>query len=562
MQVASSSAARAVAAALVALALPATSPAQTPPTQAPAPAGAVRSLSLTDAVQLALEQNLGVRAERISPQIQQEAVLLAQAAWQPTFTSNFAYNSTDTPPDSFLSGAQQTLKSDFFQGTAGVQQLLPWGASYTFGWDGSRSTTNNFFSNFNPRLRSNLQISFVQPLMRNFRTDSSRTQLVVSRRNREISDTQLRATVVNTVRNVKNAYWDLKYAIANLDVRRQSLELARQTLKDNRTRVEVGTMAPIDIVEAEAEVARNEEAVILAEAQIRQAEDRLRALVFDPASPDFWTTTIEPVDEPQVQAVVADADAAIRAALDKRTDLQQARKQLEVLDANLRYYRDQMLPQVNLEAEYSATGLGGTQLIRGEGFPGPIIGETSRGFGKVLGDVYTFDYPAWTLGVRVSYPIGRSAAQASYARTRLQYDQGQLQIRNLELQVATQVRDAARQVNTNIKRIEATRAARVLAERRLEAEQKKFGVGMSTSFLVFQAQRDLATARVNELRAILDYNQSLADFEAVQEAAIGGGAGGGIGLAGAATTATTGATTGTTGTAGGQATGQGQVPIR
>lgn len=556
MQVASSSAARAAAAALLVLTLPATVPAQTSPAQPPAPAGPVRSLSLTDAVQLALEQNLGVRVERISPQIQEEAVLLAEAAWKPTFTSNFAYNSTDTPPDSFLSGAQQTLKTDFFQGTAGVQQLLPWGASYTFGWDGSRSTSNNIFSNFNPRLRSNLQISFVQPLLRNFRTDSSRTQLVVSRRNREISDTQLRATVVTTVRNVKNAYWDLKYAMANLEVRRQSLELARQTLRDNRTRVEVGTMAPIDIVEAEAEVARNEEAVILAEAQIRQAEDRLRALVFDPSAPDFWTMTLEPVDEPQMEAVVVDADAAVRAALDKRTDLQQARKQLEAVDANLRYYRDQMRPQVNLEAEYATTGLGGTQLIRGEGFPGPVIGETSRGFGKVLGDVYTFDYPAWTLGVRVSYPIGRSAAEASYARTRLQYDQGQLQIRNLELQVATQVRDAARQVTTNIKRIEATRAARVLAERRLEAEQKKFGVGMSTSFLVFQAQRDLATARVNELRAILDYNQSLADFEAVQEAAI---AGGGVSLAGAGTTA---ATAGTTSTTGAPATGQTQGQIR
>jgi len=549
MQVASSSAARAVSAALLALVLPAASPAQTPSAQAPGPAGPVRSLSLTDAVQLALEQNLGVRVERINPQIQQEGVLLAQAAWQPTFTSNFSYNSTDTPPDSFLSGAQQTLKTDFFQGTTGVEQLLPWGASYTFGWDGSRSTSNNIFSNFNPRLRSNLRISFVQPLLRNFRTDSSRTQLVVSRRNREISDTQLRATVVTTVRNVKNAYWDLKYALANLEVRRQSLELARQTLKDNRTRVEVGTMAPIDIVEAEAEVARNEEAVILAEAQIRQAEDRLRALVFDPSAPDFWTMTIDPVDEPQMEPVVVDADAAIRTALDKRTDLQQARKQLENVDANLRLYRDQMLPQVNLEADYSTTGLGGTQLVRGEGFPGPIIGERNRGFGRVLGDVYTFDYPAWTLGVRVSYPIGRSAAEASYARARLQYDQGRLQIRNLELQVATQVRDAARQVNTNIKRIEATRAARVLAERRLEAEQKKFGVGMSTSFLVFQAQRDLATARVNELRAILDYNQSLADFEAVQEAAVGGA---GVSLAGAGTAA---APTGAAGTTGGQPTG-------
>ena len=348
--------------------------------------------------------------------------------------------------------------------------------------------------------------------------------MIVSRKNREISDVQLRGVVVGTIRNVKTAYWDLKYAIANLEVQRQSLELARQTMKDNRTRVEVGTMAPIDIVEAEAEVARNEENVIVAEGQIRQVEDRLRALVFDPAGPDFWRLVLDPVDSPVMQATPIDIDAAVQTALAKRTDLQSARKQLENVDSSLRFYRNQTLPQFDFRFDLNTTGLGGTQLIRDPPFPpGPIVDEFTRGFWPTVGDVYGFDFPAWTLALNVSYPLGKGVAKAAYARTQLEREQGLLQIKDTELQVGTQVRDTARQANTNMKRVGATRAARVLAERRLEAEQKKFGVGMSTSFLVFQAQRDLSTARVNELQAILDYNKALVDFEAVQETSITGG---------------------------------------
>jgi outer membrane protein TolC len=498
-----------------------------PPAGEPPPARPARQLSLDQAIQLALEQNLGIQIERVNPRIQDERVASARAAFLPTLGSDLSYNNSDSPPDSFLSGSEagSVLKTDFFQTTADLRQQLPWGgASYALGWEGSRSTTNNIFSNFDPRLQSNVQFSFSQPLLRDFGTDAARTELLASRRGRDIADLDLRATIVQTVRDVKQAYWDLKYKIAHRDVQQQSLDLARQTLRDNRTRVEVGTMAPIDIVEAEAEVARNEEAVIIAEAAIQQAEDRLRTLIFDRAAPDFWRQAIEPIDAPRLDAVGIDVEAAVRSALDGRTDLQRAHVDLAGVNDTIRFFRNQTLPRVDARFDYRATGLGGTQLERGGGFPGPVIGEVTRGFGDVLADVLKSDFPTWTAGIVVSYPIGRSSAQADLARTRLAYSQSELQITNLELQIVREVRDLGRQVTTNAKRIEATGAARVLAERRLEAEQKKFGVGTSTSFLVFQAQRDLATARANELRAVLDYNTSLADFEAVQEAAPGGSA--------------------------------------
>jgi outer membrane protein TolC len=490
---------------------------------ASAPEGPVRHLTIDEAVRLALEQNLALRVDRITPEIEDQNVLEARTAWAPTLNGNLFYNNTDTPPDSFLAGSEDTLQTSFTSGSVGVGQLLPWGADYSVGWDARRGTSNSVFTSFNPTLRSNLDLSYTQPLLRNRAIDSPRRQLVISRRNRQISDEDLRAAVVSTVRSVKNAYWDLKATVANLDVQRQSLELAQQTLRDNRTRVEVGTMAPIDIVEAEAEVARNQEGVITAQAAIKTAEDRLRTLIFDPSTPQYWQLRLDPIDPPQMEQVPIDVEAAVRSALDRRTDLKRAKLQLQNVESNLEFYRNQTLPQVNLQVDYGATGLGGTQYEREPGFPpGPVIREINRGFGTVLGDVFTSEYPSWQFGVVVSYPIGRSAAHTSYTRTQLQLNQGKLQLQDLELQIGTQVREIARQVNTNAERVAATRATRTLAERRLEAEQKKFSVGTSTSFLVFQAQRDLSDARVNELRALLDYNRSLANFEAVQETAIGG----------------------------------------
>jgi len=285
--------------------------------------------------------------------------------------------------------------------------------------------------------------------------------------------------------------------------------------------VEIGTTPPIDIVEAESEVAQREEAVIVGEAQIQTAEDQLRALVFDPATPDFWTMHIEAVDLPSFQPIAVDADAAVRNALDKRTDLQQTSKSMEVTDINIRFLRNQSLPDVTASFNYGLSGIGGTQLVRGPGPFGPgtgeVTGQLQRPFGNVLGDLVGNSFPAWTAALNISYPLGHSQAEANLAKARLQNAQQLAQLRNQQLQASTQVREAARQVVTNQKRVDSTRASRTLAERRLDAEQRKLAAGTSTNFVVFQTQRDLAVARNNELKAILDFNQSLVDLETVQE---------------------------------------------
>ena len=520
----------------------ATQPAPQPP-DAP---GETRRLTIDEAVRLALENNLGIQIARFDPRVQDQTVVQAKAAWIPSLQNKFQKNSQDSPNNSFLAGGLGGKTTNAaFTNSLGVTQQTPWGGLYSASWDGARSTTNSTFTTFSPQIRSGLSLSVQQPLIRNFSIDSLREQVLVSLKNREISEVDLRQTVATTMRTVRNAYWNLAYATASLSVQRESLELAQQSLRDTRARVEIGTTPPIDIVEAESEVATREEAVIVAEAQIKTAEDQLRALVFDPSAPDFWTMSIEAVEIPPFQPIDVDTDGAVRNALGKRTDLQRQEKNLEVNDVQIRYLKNQTLPDVNAQFDYGLSGLGGTQLVRGVGPFGPgsgtVIGQTDRGFGSVLGDLFNNRYPAWTASLNVSYPIGTSQQEANLARARIQYNQAQTQLKNQQLQVSTQVREAARQVQTNQKRVATTRAARSFAERRLEAEQRKFAAGTSTSFIVFQTQRDLSQARNNELKAILDYNQSVVDLETVQEVPLAG--------SGAAGTTATQATAGTAATA-------------
>jgi outer membrane protein len=505
----------------------------------------VRRLSIDEAVTLALEQNLGIRIQRFDPQIQDTSVAQARAFWAPNLTTNFNRNSqTLQSTNAFTGSGASTLNQSFFNQVV-FNQTLRTGAQYSATWFNSRTTTTNLSEIFVPRLGSGLNLQFSQPLMRNFEIDQIRQQVANSKKSRELSDIQLGGVITGTLRAVKNAYWDLSYAIANLKTQQQSLALSQQSLKDEQKRVEIGVRAPIDIVQAQAEVASNEERVIVAEATIKAAQDNLRALILDPGTPDFWNVVFDPTDAASFAAQAIDTDAAVRNALDKRSDLRSAKNSLEQSETNIKYYRNQAKPEVDANISYLTNVSGGTLLSPVTDLQAIIAGTATRsvvsqrGFGTVLGDIFQNSYPNWTVGVSINYPLGSNVSQANLARVRLQFEQAQAQLKNLEMQVATQVRGVARNVQTNQQRVQSARASRELQEKKLEAEEKKLAAGMSSSFFVFQAQRDLALARTAEIQAISDYNKSLVDFEAVQQVPLGGG-GGGITTAGSGAVATNG----------------------
>ena len=487
-----------------------------PPSARPAPAGPVIKVSRDEAVQMAVDNNPDLAGDRLDPAISQERLNAAKAAYVPTLQTGVTRNSQLQPPTSLFSGTEG-LETGVWSGNANIVQLMPWGGgNYLFGVDTSRTTTNSLISSLNPSVTARLQVGISQPLLRNFKIDATRAEVDIAQRNRSIADTQLEERVVDTRSAGERAYWSLVAARALTDVQQQALDLALELERTNRARVDVGQSPPLDLVAARAEVAQRRENLIVSRTQARQAEDRLRTLIVDPKRPDFWSVRIEPADAVPAVGALPDVDAAVRRALAERTDLVRARKEIEIDETGITLAKSDTRPDLRLEANYLTDGAGGTRILRTGGFPGTVIGSETTSYGNVLGQVLKFDYPTWTVGMTFSYPLGKSAAEANLARARIEKDQSTARLRALELTAVREVREAGWLVEQNQQRIETAQLSRELAEQRLDAEQRRFEVGMSTSFLVIQAQRDLAVARNNVLQAFLDYQLAVVAFETTQ----------------------------------------------
>ncbi len=484
----------------------------------PPPTQTVLRLTRDDAVRMGLENNPDLAVSRFDPSIGEAGIAAARGAFLPTLQSGFQRNSQSTPATNLFAG-EEGLKTNLWTSNVGISQQLPFlGGSYSANLDTSRTATNSLLSSLNPELGAGLSLTYSQPILRDFKIDSPRAQLEISRRNRELLGTNLRESTVNTGADAERGYWNLVAAIALVDVQQRSLDLALELERNNRARVDVGQSPPLDLVAARAEVAQRQENLIIARTLALQAEDTLRTLIIDPKRADYWSVRIEPADKTPPVGPPPDVDAAVRRALGERTDLSRVRTEIQISDTNVALSKSQTLPDLRVQANYLGDGAGGTRLIR-EGFLGPIIGSETTSFGNTMGQVFGADFPNWTVGMTFSYPLGNSTAEANLARARLERDQAAARLRSNELATVRDVRQAALRLEQNRQRIETTQLARELAEQRLDAEQRRFEVGMSTSFLVIQAQRDLAIARNGELQARLEYQLALVAFETVQQTA-------------------------------------------
>lgn len=482
----------------------------------------ILELTVDDAVRRALDNNADIAVEKYNPQSSLESVRATEGYYDPyLFGSLTKSRATSPASNAFSGGAKVTNTTDVWN--FGLSQAVPTGGVFSLSFNNNKQNTDSVFTTFNPSYNSSLSVGLTQPLLKNFRIDSAREQIRLAKKSAEISDVQFRQLVVSTVASVKQSYYDLLYAIDNLEAARKNLALATKLLDENQIRVRVGTMAPLDVVTAESEVASREEGVIVAENTLQEAEDAIKRAIFPANDPATWALRIVPKDRPSAEPFPVDLDAAIRTAIEKRTDLVAARKGLERNDISLQFIKNQVLPQLDLVAGYGGTGIGGTGLVRDPAFGGPVVSTIPGGYGDATSSVFANDFPTWRVGVNVSYSILNRSAKASAVQARLAKEQGEVSLRRLELAVAAEVRSAGRAVETNFKRVASTQAARVLATRRLDAEEKKFAAGMSTNFLVTQAQRDLAVAEVSEIRAVADYRKSVINFERSLEAGVSGG---------------------------------------
>jgi outer membrane protein len=503
--------------------------------------GPAVQLTLDDAVQFALDRNLDIKVQRLNPELQDIALASARAFYSPTIGSSFSRsNQVGTPSNQLqisAGGRGVTQEQTVYNGS--VTQNVGWGGGVlaaTLNNNRSLSDSNN--SLFNPQYNAQWSFNYTQPLFRDFKIDAQRRTLKVTRVTRDISDVQLRASMTNMVSNVKNAYWDYVFASLAVQVAEQSLELADKLVTDNQTRVEIGTMAPIDVVQARAEQATRRQGLVTAQNTKRTAELTLKRLIVSGTEDPNWLATLDPVDRPDFQVEQVDLEGAIRRALSERTDIAIAKKNIENNTTTLGFLRNQALPIVDATLNYGVSGIGGTRLDRSQsGVLGSAVTTTiPGGIGDAFSSLFANRYPRWTVGLNVTYPMGTSTQDAAVARARVQLSQVEAQIKQIELQVATEITNAAINLRNTSEAVQAGQAARELSTQRLEAEQSKFEVGMSTNYQVVQAQRDLNDVRNSELRAILNYQKARVEFERLQQTTltntnitvvgVGGGAGG------------------------------------
>jgi len=395
--------------------------------------------------------------------------------------------------------------------TLGIRQGFLTGATATLSWANTRQATNSRRNNFDPNTRSSLSLTVNQPLLQGFGLAVNRRNIVVAKRNQQISDLAFQDQLIAVVVRVQQLYWDLVSLRSNVEAQREALGLAQKLYQDNQRRVEIGTLAPIEIVRAEAEVAAREEDLTIAETQVRQQETLLKnALsVNGMASPSLMNSHIIPTDTIQVPQIedIGPIDELMRQAIARRPDIEQSRIQLGNRDINLKAIRNARLPTLSVSVDLTNNGLAGALNDRFIPSPGQSPGDEFflGGLGNALNQVLARNFPDYQVGVNLAIPLRNRQAQADLTATLLERRQAEVRLRQSENSIRVEVQNAVIGLEQARARYQTAIKSSELQRRTLEAEQKKFDLGASTIFLVVQAQRDLALARSAEIAAMNNY---------------------------------------------------------
>ncbi len=479
-----------------------------PPARAQQAQAEPLKLTLEECVIRALRSNIGVQVAVLGPQSADLSVAQAKEKYFPSLTFGYSSRNSENAAYSWLdvSSASVVTKMNNIQGQ--VSQAIPLGGTFSMTMSYNKNDTNQRAQTINPRFTSTLSFSFSQPLLQGFGTAMANRDIIVARNNLDISEIQFASTVQDTIYSVTQAYWNLVYTTENLKVQQTSLQLARDLLAKNQRSVEIGQLAPLDIVSAQSEVASREAGILAAEAAVKNAEDQLRTLLNIQPEEEKGKSGIAAVDQPSVEERTIPLEEALATALAKRPDLRMGKLEMQNQNLSLAYAKNQLLPQLNLTAGYSSPGVAGTRILyeNGNALTGAVIGTVPGGFSDAFKDTVKFKYPNWNVGLTLSVGLNNYLSRANYAMARVNVKSALLSMQNTELQAVLEVKTSLRLLETNYKQIQAYRMARQLAEQKLAAEEEKRRVGMSTDYIVLQYQRDLTTARIAELQTIISYN--------------------------------------------------------
>ena len=496
------------------------------------PAGAQQDgtlrLSLADALELALEQNLDIAVVNYDRRIAFENVVSARGTFDPIFelgvpgatavvgsagggfgqaapaVGGVGFSGSQTPATSALAGADVSV-SDAFTTQATINQLLDFGLSYQVGYNLGRTTSNSTFTNLNPSWSNNLGVAVNQPLLRGRGKEAAGVQLLLAQRNQNVSEAAFRTQVDQILLNVVSAYWELVFAERNLEVAETSLQLARDQLARTQAQVEVGMLAPVEETQAEVAVAQRRNDQIVTRNAVENAADTLRAVLKADSLPNGWSTRLVATEAPEVVPRSADIQTALDTAMANQPEIAAARAQIAARQVETNAANNDLLPELDLVASLLFQGVGGDEIVR-EPFPSNEVVEViPGGYGDALSQLFGLDFATWRVGFNFRIPIRNQTAKGNYARATLAEDKARTDLQRVEQQTTLDVRRAVRAVTDAGELVTSTNATRELAERQLEIEQDRFEVGMSTNFEVLTFQDDLARVQVQELRAMIDY---------------------------------------------------------
>ena len=502
------------------------------------------AITLRDAIGLALTNNNDIDGSRINVQIAEFNLRSARGVYDPVLSSENYYESRVTPTSSTLGGATNgSVTQTDFTGSARLGGFSPFGGgTYQLDFSSTRLTTNNQNVTLNPQFPTALTITYAQPLWRGLRFDNNRRQIEIAKKNLSLTDAQFRQRAIEVISQVEQAYWDLVFALRNLQVQIDAVKQARTQVESNQRLVEKGVLAPIDIVAANTQVTTFEQNVYTAQEAVTRAENTLKTLMLPERTDALWSRPLTPVTPINLEAPRVPLEQAVNAALRSRPELSQLQTNTEINQIDTRYFRDQTKPQVDLVGTYTLVGLAGSLTQAGTsggtssntqlrnrvnelsvlaGLPpletttgtgGTVTPNLVGGYPKSLSNLLGQDYPTYRVGVRVALPLRNRTAEANLGRSLAEGSFIQNQRAQAEQIIEADVRNTTQSLRSAEARLQAAASARSSAEQQYESEQRQFRAGTTTVFLVLQRQNELLAARGRELQAQTDLNKAIAEF--------------------------------------------------
>ena len=513
-----------------------------PPERVGVEAADALPLSLNEAIRYALENNNDIRTSRIDVEKAEHNLTARRGAYDPQLFSETYFERATIPVASFLGGnSSGRLEQRDFTSRIGLSGLSPkFGGSYSFDVSSTRFSSNNFFNALNPANSARLSFNYTQPLVRGLKTDDNRRQIEIAKKNLTLTDVQFRQRATEVITKVEQAYWELVHSLKSLQVQSEAVKQTRAQVETNKRQVAQGVLAPIDVVEAEAQVKLYEQNVYAAQEEVTRAENQLKTLMLPDRTSQLWSRALLPVTPVNLEAPRMALSDAIAAAMENRFELAELRTSSEINEINKRFYRDQTKPQVDLMVSYSSNGYAGTlsdndnpilngltslqsrvaELSNIAGLPAlppntfnTIPADMQGGYGRAFSNLLGQDNPTVKVGVRISLPLKNRTAKAELGQTLAEGRRLQSVRAQAEQLIEAEVRNAIQKVRSVEASMSAATAARVASEQQYNSEQRKFQGGMSTVYMVLQRQTDLVMARGRELETQTDLNKAIAEFQ-------------------------------------------------